>query len=584
MHACLCPPEGNGTFFCSKSNSFIRKTEDILLRPFCSSHVSNFHREAQLKQQMTDQLGDGATAEEKKKFLKSFFDEEEEAEKATLKKAAPRPNTNLPTTSGHSRPSTTAGNSRYKVELSGNQHPKASPVQVKKSFSDSTLRRSTRGTPRAVGSGSGRRMIDRMSSNRPNTSQNRRARRPDMTIKQPGPIDPAILARLSRPRARPRMTGKISVAPSSASGRWSRPGGGKFSNAKPKTDTEILMLRAAETPGPNQYKLPTFGSGKGGVKISDANPKSNVDIIMRRSAETPGPNQYKADADLNSRLRGGKFSNAKPKTDTEIIMLNAARTPGPNQYKVPSTLVKSGGRFSTAKPKTETEILMLRAAETPGPNQYTLPSFGSVKGGVKISDADPLSNVDLIMLRAEETPGPNQYDMSKYSGTYNMSGGKFNLSKPKTEIELIQSRARLTPGPNQYGLVGTGKIGGGRISTAKPKTETEILMLRSAETPGPNQYVINDAFTRPGTGGAVKISDANPKSDIDWVIFNASQTPAPNQYKPDQDLDSRLKGGRFSSANPKSDLEWTIYNSSLTPGPNAYDLSLCPAPTLINKW
>ena len=95
-----------------------------------------------------------------------------------------------------------------------------------------------------------------------------------------------------------------------------------------------------------------------------------------------------------------------------------------------SRVLHHGAIVVDTRKGTETEILMLRAAETPGPNQYNLPAFGSAKGGVKISDADPLSNVDLIMLRAEETPGPNQYDMSKYSGTYNMSGGKFNLSKP----------------------------------------------------------------------------------------------------------------------------------------------------------
>ena len=119
------------------------------------------------------------------------------------------------------------------------------------------------------------------------------------------------------------------------------------------------------------------------------------------------------------------------------------------------------------------------------------------------------SDIDLKMIRAAETPGPNEYDMAKYSGTYGMSGGKFNESRPKSEIELIQYRASQTPGPNQYGFADVpDRMKGGRISTAKPKTDTEILMLRSAETPGPNYYRIKDDYTRPNTAGAIKISDA----------------------------------------------------------------------------
>ena len=85
------------------------------------------------------------------------------------------------------------------------------------------------------------------------------------------------------------------------------------------------------------------------------------------------------------------------------------------------------------------------------------------------------------MIRAAETPGPNQYDMAKYSGTYGMSGGKFNESRPKSEIELIQYRASQTPGPNQYGFADVpDRMKGGRISTAKPKTDTEILAKAKA--------------------------------------------------------------------------------------------------------
>ena len=80
--------------------------------------------------------------------------------------------------------------------------------------------------------------------------------------------------------------------------------------------------------------MPSFGSGNRGVKISDANPKSAVDLIMLRSAETPGPNQYKPDQDLGDRLKGGRFSTSNPKSDLEWTIHNAKESPGPNEYDI----------------------------------------------------------------------------------------------------------------------------------------------------------------------------------------------------------------------------------------------------------
>ena len=138
--------------------------------------------------------------------------------------------------------------------------------------------------------------------------------------KKYAPINMDIINRLSKPRQKKKPS-KYHVQPSSATGRWSKPGGGRFSNARPKSDIEIKMLRAAETPGPGQYKLPQFGSGKGGIRISDANPLSDIDLKMIRAAETPGPNQYNVAHDY-SKMGGGRFSTAKPMTSTEIIMLH----------------------------------------------------------------------------------------------------------------------------------------------------------------------------------------------------------------------------------------------------------------------
>ena len=89
--------------------------------------------------------------------------------------------------------------------------------------------------------------------------------------------------------------------------------------AKPKTDTEILMLRSAETPGPNQYVINdsyTRPNTAGAIKISDANPKSDIDWVILNASQL-GPNQYSPDKDVASRLRGGRFSSARPKSDLE---------------------------------------------------------------------------------------------------------------------------------------------------------------------------------------------------------------------------------------------------------------------------
>ena len=147
------------------------------------------------------------------------------------------------------------------------------------------------------------------------------------------PVNQEIIERLSRPRKRPEP-GQHTIQPASASGQWARPGGGRFSTAQPKSDIDIKMLRAAETPGPNEYKLIGFGGAKKGVKISSANPKTDVDWAILRARETPGPNQYKPDTDLTQRLRGGKFSTAAPKTELDWVIHNSPQSPGPNAYDI----------------------------------------------------------------------------------------------------------------------------------------------------------------------------------------------------------------------------------------------------------
>jgi|TARA_B110000208_G_C11676672_1_gene397183 hypothetical protein len=119
--------------------------------------------------------------------------------------------------------------------------------------------------------------------------------------------------------------------------------GGRFSTAKPKTETEILMLRSAESPGPNQYTIKLPPSRGGTAKISDANPKSQLDWIILRSKNTPGPNQY-APKQVQAES-GVKFSDSNPKSDLDWTILKAKDLPGPAAYDISMCMMPASSSY-----------------------------------------------------------------------------------------------------------------------------------------------------------------------------------------------------------------------------------------------
>ena len=141
------------------------------------------------------------------------------------------------------------------------------------------------------------------------------------------PLPAATLERLTSPpksRMKPRLP---------ASGKYLRPGGGRFSSAKPKSEIDWVILRAKDSPGPSAYrpvKAPKGGSGA--TKISDANPKSDVDWVIYRSKQTPGPNEYKIGG--IPKTGGGRFSTAYPMSDLEWTIYRAKQTPAPDEYLI----------------------------------------------------------------------------------------------------------------------------------------------------------------------------------------------------------------------------------------------------------
>ena len=147
--------------------------------------------------------------------------------------------------------------------------------------------------------------------------------------KKPRQLPEAAMESLTRGR-------KVCAKPplqSSATGKWLRPGGGRFSNAKPKGEIDWIIHRAKQTPAPNQYAGVAYVWGKGGIKISDANPKGEVDWVIYRAKQTPGPNQYDQTPPPSAGMSGGRFSTAFPKTEIEWVEYRASRTPGPSEYK-----------------------------------------------------------------------------------------------------------------------------------------------------------------------------------------------------------------------------------------------------------
>jgi hypothetical protein len=141
------------------------------------------------------------------------------------------------------------------------------------------------------------------------------------------PLPDDVLDRLTKPpkaKVRPRLP---------ATGKYLRPGGGRFSNAKPKSEIDWVILRSKDSPGPSAYRpvVPAKG-GSGATKISDANPKSDVDWVIYRSKQTPGPNEYKVGG--IQKTGGGRFSTAYPMSDLEWTIYRAKQTPAPDEYLI----------------------------------------------------------------------------------------------------------------------------------------------------------------------------------------------------------------------------------------------------------
>ena len=129
-----------------------------------------------------------------------------------------------------------------------------------------------------------------------------------------------------------------------------------------------MEYRAKETPGSCDYVAPRL-KRRGGGRFSNAKPKTDTEWLIYHKSQLPGPGQYTPKAVFDpSNIKGGRFNESRPKTSIELLQLQAKEMPAPGDYN-PRRIEKSGinQKFNLSKPKTDTEWKMYYAAQTPGP-------------------------------------------------------------------------------------------------------------------------------------------------------------------------------------------------------------------------
>jgi len=213
-----------------------------------------------------------------------------------------------------------------------------------------------------------------------------------------------------------------------------------------------IEWRAKQTPSAADYDTESCyknrDTSKGG-KFSEARPKSEMDWAVINAARRPGPGEYSAEpSDASKRIKGGRMSLAVTKTHLDVLMEASAKSPGPGAYKAAENHVYGGGKFSEARPKSEMDWAIIRASKTPGPGEYKGDAY-VIKGGGKFSEARPKSEMDWALLNAQRSPGPGEYS-ADHDASQRLPGGRFSMAETKSALEWTIHRAKQTPGPGAY--------------------------------------------------------------------------------------------------------------------------------------
>ena len=120
------------------------------------------------------------------------------------------------------------------------------------------------------------------------------------------------------------------------------------------------------TPGPGQYHIPT--TLKGGFAMSDARPKSDVEWAMLRAAAIPGPGAH--DTFVPKVEAGIKFNDSNSLSDIDVAMLRASRLPAPGERQTTKFETAKTGKWGKSSAPSQLESQILKASREPGPGEY----------------------------------------------------------------------------------------------------------------------------------------------------------------------------------------------------------------------
>ena len=122
-----------------------------------------------------------------------------------------------------------------------------------------------------------------------------------------------------------------------------------------------LTVGPAQVPAPGQRQAIEYELQKGG-KFSEAKPKSDIEWRMLKAAEIPAPGQRQNIATQGT--SGGKFNMGKSKSEVEWAIHRAKTVPGAGEYSVPSSFQAAPRRIDDLRKAFKTKVLKKSAFDT----------------------------------------------------------------------------------------------------------------------------------------------------------------------------------------------------------------------------
>jgi hypothetical protein len=168
----------------------------------------------------------------------------------------------------------------------------------------------------------------------------------------------------------------------------------KFNLSITKDTIDLAIHAKRDVPGPGKYKIGKVDNRNNGVKFSDANTKSNLEQCILNANNTPGPNQYVVPTSMAT--GGGKVSDAHTPDFITMAVNRSKEIPGQkyNPGKTHDFLESGGGgKFSASKTLNFISQAISDKKHVPGPGKYQ-PSIRTVNN----PDADWTVNGDKISV------------------------------------------------------------------------------------------------------------------------------------------------------------------------------------------